>query len=229
MEKIITKLGQKFEPEIRQHLTKVYACLGVTALTATAGGVLYMQNILRVEIVGLIGFIFALYFCHDDKKNSKTRFMMLFVFGFCFGQAFGLTLEYVAYVNLRIMVVVALVGVLLIFLPQPFLTQLDNWRNFILLGGLVVVVFWSMVITSFLSLFFLSYMIEQGHLYIGLGVMSAFVLNNTEDIIEEYRMGNKDCIKHSLYLFFNSVNILTKVSFVLTQEVKCKRKRKHTN
>lgn len=68
----------------------------------------------------------------------------------------------------------------------------------------------------------------QAHLYVGLIAMAAFVLFDTQAIMEKRRAGSTDCIKHSLDLFFDLVSIFRRLLIILTQkEEREQRKRKN--
>lgn len=59
----------------------------------------------------------------------------------------------------------------------------------------------------------------QAQLYIGLIVMAAFVLFDTQMIMERCRAGSTDCIRHSLDLFFDLVSMFRRLLIILTQKV----------
>lgn len=50
--------------------------------------------------------------------------------------------------------------------------------------------------------------------------MSAFILYDTQAIMEKHRAGNTDCIKHSLDLFFDLATVFRRLLIILTQKVK---------
>lgn len=59
----------------------------------------------------------------------------------------------------------------------------------------------------------------QAHLYLGLFVMSGFILYDTQAIMEKRRAGSTDCIKHSLDLFFDLAAIFRRLLIILSQKV----------
>lgn len=73
---------------MRQHLAKVYGCLGATTAFATVGAYAFMANIYRTDILGMlasIGLLLGLYMWRDDGKNFLARFGMLMTFGLITG------------------------------------------------------------------------------------------------------------------------------------------------
>lgn len=56
-------------------------------------------------------------------------------------------------------------------------------------------------------------------MYIGLVVMSAFILYDTQAIMEKRRNGNTDCVKHALDLFFDVATVFRRLLVILTQKV----------
>lgn len=56
-------------------------------------------------------------------------------------------------------------------------------------------------------------------MYIGLVVMSAFILYDTQAIMEKRRNGNTDVVKHALDLFFDIATIFRRLLVILTQKV----------
>lgn len=60
---------------------------------------------------------------------------------------------------------------------------------------------------------------SQAQLYIGLIVMSGFVLFDTQNIMEKRRIGSTDCIKHSVELFIDLISLFRRILIILTQKV----------
>lgn len=49
--------------------------------------------------------------------------------------------------------------------------------------------------------------------------MSAFILYDTQAIMEKRRNGNTDCVKHSLDLFFDVATVFRRLLVILTAKV----------
>lgn len=54
--------------------------------------------------------------------------------------------------------------------------------------------------------------------------MAAFIVYDTQNIIEKVRMGNRDVIQHALDLFFDVLSMFRRLLIILTQKVSCLRK-----
>lgn len=66
---------------------------------------------------------------------------------------------------------------------------------------------------QYIKLFF------QGYLYLGLALMSGFVLYDTQLIMEKRRAGDKDFIAHSVDLFVDFIGIFRRLLIILAQKV----------
>jgi FtsH-binding integral membrane protein len=78
------------------------------------------------------------------------------------------------------------------------------------------------------STFHLS-MILQMQLLLGLIVMSAFVLYDTQLIMEKFRMGDKDYVWHSLTLFMDLASIFKHILVLLADKEQNSRNKKRSN
>ncbi|CAD7082027.1 unnamed protein product [Hermetia illucens] len=221
-------LNNKFEPEVRYHLARVYSCLTATTILATVGAVLHISGYLECGLItalGSLAFIIALHFIRDDGKNFYTRLGLLLGFGFCSGQTLGPLLQFVIAVNPQI-VINALVGTCIVFLSFSLSALLAERGKFLFLGGILVSILSTMALLSLFNMFLNSYTLNQAQLYVGLGVMSAFILYDTQAIIEKRRMGNTDCVQHSLDLFFDLISIFRRLLVILTQKEERDRRNK---
>lgn len=59
----------------------------------------------------------------------------------------------------------------------------------------------------------------QGYLYLGLALMSGFVLYDTQLIMEKRRAGDKDFVAHSVDLFVDFIGIFRRLLIILAQKV----------
>lgn len=49
--------------------------------------------------------------------------------------------------------------------------------------------------------------------------MAAFIVYDTQNIVEKCRMGNRDVIQHALDLFFDVLSMFRRLLIILTQKV----------
>lgn len=225
---------------MRQHLAKVYGCLGATTAFATAGAYAFMADIYRTDIMGVfatIGLLLGLYMWRDNGKNFMARFGMLMAFGlvtgnrkidpcpvpvtpieFLFsGNSLGPLLNMAAAISPKI-IVTALVSTSLVFVSFTAAALVAKRGQYLFLGGILMSVLSYMTLFSLANLFLRAQVIYQGQMYIGLATMSAFILYDTQAIMEKFRMGNRDPITHSLDLFFDLVSVFRRLLVILSQK-----------
>ncbi|XP_037940275.1 bax inhibitor 1 isoform X3 [Teleopsis dalmanni] len=213
-------LSQKYEPFVRQHLAKVYGVLGITTLFTALGVLLQMKSLIDLGVVsalGSLGLVLGLHFYQDNGKNYNTRLAMLLGFGFCSGQSMGPLIGYVIQINPAILFT-AFVGTFIIFVSLSLAALLAERGKYLFLGGLLVSVLNTMAVLSLFNMFFRSYFVQLGQLYIGVFVMAAFILFDTQSIIEKCRRGNVDVVQHSLDLFFDVLSLFRRILIILTQK-----------
>uniref|UniRef100_A0A1L8E2U8 Putative bax-mediated apoptosis inhibitor tegt/bi-1 n=2 Tax=Nyssomyia neivai TaxID=330878 RepID=A0A1L8E2U8_9DIPT len=213
-------MGMKIEAPVRTHLAKVYSCLAATTAVAGIGAFVHMAEIWQAGILSALGglaLVLALHFIPDNGKNLHMRLAMLLGFGFCTGNSMGPLLDHVILLNPQI-IVTALVGTSVVFVSFTAAALLARRGQYLFLGGLLLSVLSYMALFSLLNLFLRSNLVYQGQLYIGLGVMSAFILYDTQAIMEKCRMGSKDIVGHSLDLFFDLASIFRRLLVILSQK-----------
>jgi FtsH-binding integral membrane protein len=221
-------LNNKIEPGVRQHLAKVYSSLTATIALAAIGSYVHLFGIWEAGLMSAIaslGLVLGLHFTPDNGKNLYTRFGMLLGFGFCSGHTLGPLLDHVIFIDPQI-VVSALVGTCVVFVSFSIAALLAVRGQYLFLGGILMSVLNTMAIFGLANLFFRSTMIFQAQLYIGLVVMSAFILYDTQAIMEKYRMGSRDYVGHSLDLFFDFISVFRRLLIILTQKEQNQRRRR---
>lgn len=231
-ERFMRNMGQKLEPSVRYHLSKVYACLTATCAAATVGSLIHLQGIWEAGLFSALvslGLVLGLVFTPDNGKNFNLRLGLLLGFGAFTGHSMGLLLEQVIFINPAI-VVTALVGTTTIFTCLSAASVLAKRGSYLFLGGILMSVLSAMALISLGNLLFRSYFVQELNLYIGLAVMSGFVLFDTQMIMEKHRRGSNDCIGHSLDLFYDVIGIFRRLLIILTQkEQNNERKKKNNN
>ncbi|XP_014214623.1 probable Bax inhibitor 1 [Copidosoma floridanum] len=217
------------EPPVRKHLKNVYSCLSLSTLTAAVGVYIHLYtHLLRAGILtslGAIGLIIILLNTSDNGKNQHLRLVCLLGFAFLSGLGICPLLEMVILINPSI-IVSALVGTSVIFVSFTISALLSKRGQWLYLGGILISILNTMLLSTFINFFFNWTIISQVQLYIGLLVMSAFVIYDTQVIIQKSRMGNKDYVIHSLDLFLDFINIFRYLIIILTQKEQKNNKRK---
>lgn len=228
--KLAGNINAKIEPAVRYHLVKVYSCLTATTLCAAVGAFVHLFGIWEAGLLsalGSLGLVLLLSTTVDNAKNFYTRLAMLLGFGMLSGHSLGPLLDHVIAVNPQI-VMTALVGTSVVFISLSGAALLADRGKFLFLGGMLMSVLSTVTLVSLANLFIQSQAIYQAHLYIGLFVMSGFILYDTQAIMEKRRAGNTDFVKHSLDLFFDLATVFRRLLIILTQkEERNQRKRKN--
>ncbi|XP_058060399.1 bax inhibitor 1 [Anopheles bellator] len=230
-ERLSQQMGAKLDPRMRQHLSKVYGCLAATCAAATVGSFIHLSGIWQAGILsGLIslGLVLGLIFTPDNGKNLTQRFGMLMGVGVFTGHSLGLLLQHVIYLNPAI-VVTALIGTATIFSCLTAAAFFAKRGSYLFLGGMLMSALSTMALMSLGNLFFRSYFVQDITLYLGLFVMSGFVLFDTQMIMEKHRMGSNDFIGHSLDLFYDVINIFRRLLIILAQKEENNDRRKRRN
>lgn len=80
-----------------------------------------------------------------------------------------------------------------------------------------------------MNIFFRSPGFAYIQLLLGLAVMSAFILYDTQMIMEKVRMGDKDYVWHSLTLFMDLASIFKHILVLLADKEQGSRNKKKNN
>ncbi|XP_012251561.1 probable Bax inhibitor 1 [Athalia rosae] len=229
LQSFMHSFNNRLEAPVRQHLKNVYGCLSLSTVSAASGAYIHMYtDFLQAGLlttIGALGLLFALLSTPDNDKNQKLRLGYLLGFAFLSGLGMGPLLEAVISVDPSI-VVTALVGTTLMFVSfsiSAILAERGRWLYF---GGTLMTMLNAILLISLANLFLRSPIVHQIHLYLGLLVMSGFVLYDTQLIIEKRRMGSKDFVAHSLDLFIDFIGVFRRLLIILTQKEQQNRKRK---
>lgn len=208
---------------MRQHLVKVYSCLSATTVAATVGGVAHVSGVYEAGLLSAIGslvLVLCLSGIAHTQKNFYMRLGMLVGFGLLSGHSMGPLLTHVMHVNPQI-IVTAAIATSVVFVSFSLSALIAERGSFLFLGGLLMSVLSTVTLFSLANIFLQSAILYQAHLYVGLVVMSAFILYDTQSIMEKRRMGNTDCVRHALDLFFDMATIFRRLLVILTQKVSC--------
>ena len=114
-------------------------------------------------------------------------------------------------------IVSALIGTSVVFVSFTAAALVAKRGQYIFLGGILMSVINYMALSALANMFIRSTVIYQGQLYIGLVAMSAFILYDTQAIMEKFRLGQRDPITHSMDLFFDLVSVFRRLVIILSQ------------
>ncbi|XP_014245511.1 bax inhibitor 1 [Cimex lectularius] len=218
--------NSKLEQPVRQHLKNVYACLTMAMMSAATGAYVDLytsflsNNIL--PFFATLGFLLALYYTKDNGKNQLLRLSFLLGFSFFSGLSIGSLLEQVIMIDPSI-VPTAFLSTSLIFVSFSLSAIMAKRGYWLFLGGIISSILSALIIFSLATVFFRSAMLFQVHLYIGFLLMCAFVLYDTQLIIEKRLHGDKDFIAHSVELFIDFIGIFRRLLVILAQKENNKR------
>lgn len=195
----------------------------MSTLAATVGACAHLYTeILQAGFLTTFGaiaiFILLLATPDDNGKNLHLRLGYLLGFTFLSGVGMGPLLEHVIMIDPSI-VVTALVSTTLVFLSFTLCSLMSQRGKWLYLGGILMSYINIMLVLTLANLFFGFTFVYQAQLYLGLAAMCAFVLYDTQMIIEKRRMGSTDFVTHSLDLFIDFVGIFKRLLIILSQKV----------
>lgn len=229
IDSFVNSFNAKLEQPVRQHLKNVYGTLTMTTTLAAVGSYAHFYTPLQAGFltsIGALGTLMGLCLTPDNGKNMNYRLGLLFGFAFLSGISLGPILQVAMFVNPAI-IMTALLSTILVFVSFTLSAIFSPRGYWLYLGGILATVLSSMFMLSLLNIFVQSVIISKIHLYLGLASMSAFVLFDTQAIIEKRRAGNKDYIAHSLDLFIDFLQVFKHLMIILMEKEERRDKRKN--
>lgn len=218
--------NRKMEPEIQNHMKNVYSCVAVATLAAGIGGYVHVfTGLLQgglLSALGSLGFMIALLSTKDDGKNRATRLGFLVSFAFLSGLGLGPLLD-VAIAVEPALIPTAFLATCLIFACFTLASMLTDHHKWLYLGGTLMSLLSIMIVMAFLNIFMGSYIMFKAQIYLGLAVGCAFILFDTQLIMEKRRRGDQDYIWHSVCLFMDLVQVFRYLLIILADKEKSKK------
>jgi len=213
---------------MQAHLKNVYSCVALSTLAAGIGGIVHLFTGLisggfLSSLLGL-GCMIALMSTPDDGKNAKTRLAYLLSFAFLSGVGLGPILDVAIAIEPAI-IPTAFLGTCLIFTCFTLASMFGNQRQYIYIGGTLMSMLTTMMVLGLLNIFMGSYLVFKIQIYVGLAVMCAFILYDTQMIMEKRRNGDKDFIWHSICLFLDLIQVFRYLLVILADKESNKKKK----
>ncbi|OWF36025.1 probable Bax inhibitor 1 [Mizuhopecten yessoensis] len=215
------------ENHVQDHLKRVYGCLSISMFTAFAGAYVHLYTAwLQAGILTMLaslGLMIWLASTHHSKETETKRLGIFAGFTFFTGMSLGPLLDYVITVDPSI-IVTALMGTSVIFISFSLAALFNTNRTFLYMGGFLLSALSWLCLAGLLNIFIGSRLIWEVQLYAGLFIFCAFVLYDTQMIVEKKRMGDDDYIWHSVDLFLDFIQIFRRLLIILSNKDKKKEK-----
>jgi len=210
----------------------VYACIASASLVAAVGAYVHCSGIWEGGILSALGSIILItmlaFSRNPEGKDDATRFMYLNGLALCTGMSTGPLIDTVWDLDPSI-VVSALLYTCVVFTCFTLSALIAPDGKYLALGGPLLSILSTMLLASIINIFVRSPTFIYMQLLIGLAVMSAFVLYDTQLIMEKFRMGDKDYVWHSLTLFMDLASIFKHILVLLANKEQNSRNNKKSN
>ncbi|KAK2708222.1 hypothetical protein QYM36_013974 [Artemia franciscana] len=223
MEQFKRNFNSHLEASVCKHLVNVYTTLSMSIVLCILGT--YIQ-VSREIVTPQIGALFVLvslfgFMCVSSTKQMfGIRLSMLLACSFWFGVSLSPVIRMVLLFNDPTIITTALTGTALIFIGFSICSILSPSGKWLFLGAPLSTYLLSVTL---LRLFMGgNFALEM---YIGLGVFCAYILYDTQLIIERKRTGDGDVLSHSLMLFLDFVNAFIKLLRILKDKDNKKKKK----
>lgn len=222
--------NNKIEPPVQHHLKNVYSCLAISTLAAAAGGYVHVfTNILQGNFLTsllALGLMVALDIIpYDGGKNNSLRLGLLTAFSFATGLGLGPLLDVAIAVN-PVIIPTAFLTTCLIFICFTLCALFSDQYKWIGLGGTLMSGLFLTLLLGFVTIFTGSRFVFQIYIYLGLAVMCAFILYDTQVVVEKFRRGEEDFIWHSVLFFVDFIDVFRFLVVILMDKEQSSRRKK---
>lgn len=206
-------------PVVQSHLAQVYTALTLTLLSASVGSWAHVQFHLGGMLTTIATFGIMMLLGGDaDKSFNNRRLGYLLAFGFFKGCSIGSLVETALYVDPGI-IVTAMLMTTTVFACFSAAALFSKRRSYLFLGGVLGSIVGFMCLMSLMRFFlpsiFAGSAIYTAELYVGLAVFCAYVLFDTQMIVEKASGGDRDSIWHAMELFIDFVAIFVRIVIIL--------------
>lgn len=213
------------ERNVQEHLKKVYGTLSIAMIAAGVGAYVHLfTGLMRhsfLTSIASIGLMIWLAMTHHSKETQMKRMAIFAGFTFFSGMSLGPVMDWVIDIDPSI-IATAFMATTVIFVSFSLAALYNTDRTFLYMGGFLMSGLSWLMLLGFMNIFFQSQMIWDLYLHAGLLIFCAFVLYDTQLIVEKKRNGDDDFIWHSVDLFLDFINIFRKLMIILGKKEKKK-------
>jgi len=211
---------------IRSHLAKVYATLGMTLMSAAVGVIAHIQWNLGGILSTIACVAVMIYLGMTRQKLDMTsRLGLIALFGFLKGVTIGPLMVLAIAIDPSV-IVTAFLGTATVFVCFTMAALLAKRRYWLYLGGILSSALSAMLLMSVFSMFVQSQFVHSIHLYLGLLVFCGYILFDTQVIIEKVSAGENDYVWHAVELFIDFVAVFVRLVIILLENTGDKKKKR---
>ena len=209
------------EAPVQKHLMKVYSTMAVLLLSCTIG--IYSQSLTKNatpltsgSLVLLI--LLGLFFVVGTEMKFWIRLSMMIAMSFLLGFFVPVVQDFAD----TAIIATALVGTTLIFLGFSVCSILSPSGKWLYLFAPTLT-----FVQTILIMYVLKLCVGFPECYIYLGFACAYILYDTQRIIEMKRLGKGDVLSHSLLLFVDFVDLFQALLNILKEKKSKNNKKKY--
>jgi FtsH-binding integral membrane protein len=216
------------DDRVQQHLCRVYSLLAWTVICGALGVWIFLKTGFELGFFGLMGIMGLIMYLSSTRNSysSQTqtnRLVALTLFGIMKGLTLGSLVSLILMVDPSI-IILAFLSTTAVFLSFSLAALLSKRRSYLYLGGILSSALSFFMLLSFLQIFMgYSKLMFDIHLYGGLMLFCGYVIFDTQVILEQAIMGDKDAVWHALQLFIDFVGIFVRICIILLKSAENKK------
>jgi FtsH-binding integral membrane protein len=220
--------GQIPFEKVKQHIFNVYFLLFEALVLAGVGVIAQLQfrfppvQVILITLVISIGLIIAIGTMQRTNPDRKVCFLAI---GFLLGMQMADMIK-MAYELNPYIIVTALLGTVTIFGSLSLVAYTADNKRFLNMGGFLGTSLSLLIVVSIISIILgTSDLMHVLILFVGLVLFCAYILYDTQMMMEKFCQGDIDEIFHALGLFLDFCNVFIRLVGLLIEMEKGKNKK----
>lgn len=214
------------DKNVQSHLRNVYATLSIGLILSCIGAYAFLVSptlqahltlLLILSLVGSIGSTLYVYFTPHTRENVNSRLLAFFILAAVTGIGLGPLIQVISVLHPET-IPTALLGTAVIFVSFSLAAILTKKRYYLFLGAAIMSATSILASFSLMNIFIRSPMIYRAELYVGFAIFCAFVIFDTQLIVEKRRYGDTDFIAHTMDLFVDFIEIFRHLLIILNSK-----------
>lgn len=207
---------EQLSSKTQRHLVKTYSTLLILCALATAGAAVSINYGLTI-LFSIFSIVFSfMFFC---SSSYDFRLLGLGGISFCQGAFLGPLIEYSLSLD-KSLPFVAFLSTSIIFGCFSLFALISKRREYLYLGGMISSFGLVLILFSLINIFIRSNLLFSIELYGGLALFCAYVIYDTQVIIERSELGHRDPLTDSYTLFIDAIALFTRILIILSKNKK---------